>query len=60
MLCADTHHTKNLEGELAMALRRSSATDQVTSGAIPLHSSMDYKLATSRRPAQAVGYPAQG
>ena len=43
-----------------MALRRSSITDQVTYGAIPLHSIMDYKLASSRRPAQAVGYPAQG
>jgi len=43
-----------------MALRRSPITDQVTYGALPLHSSMDYKLATSRRPAQAVGYPAQG
>jgi len=42
-----------------MALRRSSATDQVTPGALPLHSSMEYKLATSRRPAKAVGYPAQ-
>jgi len=42
-----------------MALWRSSATDRVTSGAIPLHSFMDYKLATSRRPARAVGYPAQ-
>jgi len=43
-----------------MALRRSPATDLVTNGAIPLYSSMDYKLATSRRPARAVGYPAQG
>jgi len=44
-----------------MALRRSLITgSQVTNGAIPLHSSMDYKLATSRRPAKAVGYPAQG
>jgi len=43
-----------------MALRRSPVTDQVTYGALPLHSSMDYKLATSRRPARAVGYPAQG
>jgi len=43
-----------------MALRRSPFTDLVTYGAIPLHSSMEYKLATSRRPAQAVGYPAQG
>jgi len=34
--------------------------DKVTNGAIPLHSSMDYKLTTSRRPAKAVGYPAQG
>ena len=42
-----------------MALRWSPSTDQVTYGAIPLHSSMEYKLATSRRPAQAVGYPAQ-
>ena len=31
----------------------------VTPGAIPLISNMDFKLATSRRPAQAVGYPAQ-
>jgi len=43
-----------------MALRRSPSDGQVTYGALPLHSSMDYKLATSRRPAQAVGYPAQG
>jgi len=43
-----------------MTLRRSPTTGQVTYGAIPLYSSMDYKLATSRRPAQAVGYPAQG
>jgi len=43
-----------------MALQRPLSADQVTNGAIPLHSSMDYKLATSRRPAQAVGYPAQG
>ena len=43
-----------------MALRRSPITDLVTNGAIPLHSSMEYKLATSRRPAWAVGYPAQG
>jgi len=33
---------------------------QVTRGAIPLLAAMDIKLATSRRPAQAVGYPAQG
>jgi len=33
---------------------------QVTPGAIPLLAAMDFKLATSRRPAQAVGYPAQG
>ena len=33
---------------------------QVTPGAIPLLAAMDIKLATSRRPAQAVGYPAQG
>jgi len=33
---------------------------QVTPGAIPLLAVMDIKLATSRRPAQAVGYPAQG
>jgi len=33
---------------------------QVTFGAIPLLAMMDYKLATSRCPAQAVGYPAQG
>ena len=32
----------------------------VTPGAIPLLAAMDFKLATSRRPAQAVGYPAQG
>jgi len=31
----------------------------VTSGAIPLLATMDFKLSTSRRPAQAVGYPAQ-
>jgi len=31
----------------------------VTPGAIPLLADMDIKLATSRRPAQAVGYPAQ-
>jgi len=44
-----------------MALRRSLTTRfLVTNGAIPLHSSMEYKLATSRRPARAVGYPAQG
>jgi len=43
-----------------MALRRSPTTDQVTYGAIPLHSSMEFKLATSRCPARAVGYPAQG
>jgi len=44
-----------------MALRRSRPTGLlVTNGAIPLHSSMDYKLASSRRPAKAVGYPAQG
>jgi len=35
-------------------------SSQVTSGAIPLLATMDIKLATSRRPAQAVGYPAQG
>jgi len=33
---------------------------QVTSGAIPLLAVMDIKHATSRRPTQAVGYPAQG
>jgi len=44
-----------------MTLRRSLITGlTVTNGAIPLHSSMEYKLATSRRPAKAVGYPAQG
>jgi len=44
-----------------MTLRRSLITGYlVTNGAIPLHSLMDYKLATSRRPARAVGYPAQG
>ena len=32
----------------------------VTSGAIPLLANMDFKLATSRRPAKAVGYLAQG
>ena len=32
----------------------------VTTGAIPLSAYMDIKLATSRHPAQAVGYPAQG
>jgi len=42
-----------------MALRRSPITGQVTYGATPLHSFMEYKLASSRRPAQAVGYPAQ-
>jgi len=43
-----------------MALRRSLITGfLVTNGAIPLHSSMDYKLASSRHPAKAVGYPAQ-
>jgi len=43
-----------------MALRRSPISDLVTHGALPLHSAMEYKLASSRRPAQAVGYPAQG
>ena len=44
-----------------MTLRRSLATGYlVTNGAIPLHSSMEYKLASSRRPAKAVGYLAQG
>jgi len=43
-----------------MALRRSLTSDQVTNGALPLHSFMEYKLATSRCPTQAVGYPAQG
>jgi len=44
-----------------MALRRSLNKGLlVTNGAIPLHSTMDYKLATSRRPTKAVGYPAQG
>jgi len=43
-----------------MALRRSlTAGSLVTNGAIPLHSVMEYKLATSRRPAKAVSYPAQ-
>jgi len=52
---------KKLRRELAMTLRRSLATGYlVTNRAIPLHSSMEYKLASSRRPAKAVGYPAQG
>jgi len=46
------------------APRRTSPIDLflflVTTGAIPLLAAMDIKLATSRRPAQAVGYPAQG
>jgi len=46
------------------APRRAPSIDsfflQVTRGAIPLLAAMDIKLATSRRPAQAVGYPAQG
>jgi len=44
-----------------MALRRSLSTGPlVTNRAIPLHSVMEYKLASSKRPAKAVGYPAQG
>ena len=43
-----------------MALRRSPPTGfPVTNGAIPLHSVMEYKLASSRCPAKAVGYLAQ-
>jgi len=44
-----------------MTLRRSLITGlTVTNRAIPLHSFMEYKLTSSRRPAKAVGYPAQG
>jgi len=52
----------NVVGELARALRRSPLfrVYKVTSRAIPLLSNMEYKAATSRRPARAVGYPAQG
>ena len=46
------------------APRRTPSIDlflsQVTPRAIPLLAAMDFKLATSRRPTQAVGYPAQG
>ena len=42
-----------------MTLRHSLINDLVTNGALPLHNSMDYKLASSRHPARAVGYLAQ-
>jgi len=50
-----------VEGSVWVALHSGGGKKQmVTNRAIPLHSSMEYKLASSRRPAKAVGYPAQG